>query len=346
MSIKKQVLKFWKIFLQERSNLEHALRHHCETEQKEISKILNVYLEELCNCQLMFEVGLQHYEMIFLSGQDKNAQIICALLKKMMPKGIEGTWLVHASLPPLSEKALHTILRLEDKEYTPDNFIVYYDIDEQNKCLNLEVYCKAYDVLEKNKANEVTMYLLSLFLGDIALEAYVNQIDLIDHQKTGDSALLTQLYEVLQDIIAEYQWVDYQDATMIYRIFKIQENTNQEAVRKDIKIMSSVHPVLMSELLEDVFHSYHEFFDFGGEFGYIYYENPYRDEKDALLRQKLEKVINNMLYKHGIARSIGGAMGSKYTYIDIAVFDKEEFLKAFHKMNTHISLSLAYTSFS
>ena len=56
-----------------------------------------------------------------------------------------------------------------------------------------------------------------------------------------------------------------------------------------------------------------EFKDCGGEYGYFYYEKLYEDEKEALVRQQLEKEINELLYEMSIARTMGGAVGIYYS---------------------------------
>ena len=65
MSIKKQVVRFWKIFETERKNLEKALIENNVEEIAEIKKILAVYFEELCNCELELEYDDGIFEITF-----------------------------------------------------------------------------------------------------------------------------------------------------------------------------------------------------------------------------------------------------------------------------------------
>ena len=71
----------------------------------------------------------------------------------------------------------------------------------------------------------------------------------------------------------------------------------------------------------------------------------YEDEKEALVRQQLEKEINDLLYPMSIARTMGGAVGEYYSYIDIAVFDKDGFMIALEKINEHMNFKIYYKSF-
>ncbi|MDF9824074.1 hypothetical protein M2475_000412 [Breznakia sp. PF5-3] len=345
MSIKKQVKRFWKVFLEEKNNLEKALAENNSGEINEIVKILNTYFEEFTNSSLEVGISDDFYELTFHSGQDKNVQLICAVLKSFAPKALSDKWIINAYLPPLSEKALHTVLRIKEQEYHPEDFIVYYTIDDVNKSFHVEIYCDAFSVLDPNKANEIAVYMLQLFIGECALEAYIGNIEVIDAQKGGNYAILPEFYEVMLEIIDEKEWPEYNDPTTIYRVYQLQDEKIVDEVRKDMKMIFTVHPILISEVLNNEFVTYHEFYDYGGEFGYLYYKNNHGSDADALYRQQLEKKLNELLFPHGIAKSIGGAIGTNYSYIDLAIYDKEEFLKALDKINNHLSVELTYKAF-
>ena len=79
--------------------------------------------------------------------------------------------------------------------------------------------------------------------------------------------------------------------------------------------------------------------------GYLYYEKLYEDEKEALVRQQLEKEINDLLYPMSIARTMGGAIGMYYSYIDLAVFDRDGFAIALEKINEKMKFKIYYHSF-
>ncbi|NBK99488.1 MAG: hypothetical protein EOM50_16010 [Erysipelotrichia bacterium] len=345
MSIKKQVVRFWKIFESERKNLETALIEHNHEEVEEIKKILATYFEEMCNCELTIEEEDGIFEITFLPEQEKNAQIICALLKQLAPSSVKTNWVIHDCLPPLSQKALHTILRLNNQEYSGEDFSVYYEIDTQNHCLDIEIYCDAFVSMEVNKAMEIAVYMTQLFIGEVALEAYINHIEVIDTKKSGNVSLLPYFYEMLLDIVSEQKWSEYNDATKIYRAYKLEEEKVSNEVRKDMKMVFTIHPLMIGETFSKESFIANQFFDLGGEYGYLYYEHANSEVNDALVRQKLEQKLNELLYPIGIARSIGGAIGTKYVYIDLAIFDKEDFLKVLPKINEKLSIKLHYAPF-
>lgn len=346
MSIRKQAMRFWKIFLEEKRNLETALLNHNEQEIQEIKKILGTYFEELCNCELEVEEEDGVFELLLFPEQEKNAQIICSLLKQIAPPEVKQNWVIHACLPPLSKKALSTIVRIKEQDYGSDQFVVYYEIDDEGHFVDVKLYCDAFAHLDPNKATEIGLYMLQLNIGEIALEGYINVINVVDEKPTQEKACsLSSFFEVLLDIIEEKEWTMYEDVTSIYRAYHLSEEKIEETLRKDMKMIVTMHPLLMNEYLNDEYFIYHQFFDLGGEYGYLYYENEVKSAGDAYVRQTLEKNIHELLYPLGIARTIGGAIGTKYAYIDLAIFDKEAFLKALPKINNKLDVKLAYKSY-
>ena len=70
-----------------------------------------------------------------------------------------------------------------------------------------------------------------------------------------------------------------------------------------------------------------------------------RMKKNALIRQTMEKRLDEQLQKLSIARTIGGAIGTFYSYIDVAVFDPDAFAIILEDLSTKISFALHYQPF-
>ncbi len=85
---------------------------------------------------------------------------------------------------------------------------------------------------------------------------------------------------------------------------------------------------------------------FGAQYGYLYYEITQEKEQIALVRQQLEKELQELLYPMSIARTIGGAIGTHYAYIDLIVFEQEALAILLEKINEHLSFPLYYQAFS
>lgn len=348
MYIKHRVQNFWKYFILNREELEHALRENDHHEITHLLQDLNEHLKTICACGMEVEMSdTGFYEMTFTPQGNKNAQFATALLKKDAPQALSEDWIINAVRPPLSERAIHTILRIKDKEVTGADFHVYYTINEISKTLDIKVYCEALKDVEEKRRESMVAFMLELFIGELEFEARISSIEIIDtpDEEAENFCLLPNLYEDIYDIIIDQDWMEYHDPLSIYMAYKLDEKPVSETLRKDMKLIVTTNPQLQEELLSDSYEMCKEFKDCGGEYGYFYYEKLYEDEKEALVRQQLEKEINELLYEMSIARTMGGAVGIYYSYIDVAVFDKDAFAIALAKINEKMNFKVYYQPF-
>ena len=239
-------------------------------------------------------------------------------------------------------------MRIKDHVYSGADFTVFYEIDEENKCLHAQVYCPGYrDILDEERKREMSAYMLELFLGELELEARIASVEAVDEPAADceNFCLLPNFYEDVCDIIIAHDWLEYHDPTSIYMVYKLNEQPVHDTLRNDMKLIITTNALLQEEVLQRNYDSCKDFKDKGGEYGYLYYENPYEDEKNALIRQTMEKRLDEQLQKLSIAHTIGGAIGTFYSYIDVAVFDPDAFAIILEDLNTKISFALHYQPF-
>ena len=213
---------------------------------------------------------------------------------------------------------------------------------------------KAHELLETICLDKATQHYKQgvaqkfgeLFIGELELEARINSITIIDTPSDEENVcLLPNFYEDICDIIIDEEWSEYHDPTTIYMAYKLDEKLPSETLRKDMKMIITTNPQLQEELLNQEYQSCKDMKERGAEYGYLFYEVLYEDEKEALLRQQLEKEINKLFYDMSLARTIGGAIGIHYSYIDVAVFDIDGFKIALEKLNEKLSFKIYYRSF-
>lgn len=346
MNTKHRVQNFWKYFLEIRKHLETSLKEGNVEEYQHILKDLNDKLQNICGCNMEVEISdTGFYEMTFDTAGNKTSQYCAALLKKDAPKEMAEDWIINSFIPPLSDKAMHTVLDIQGKQYTGADFKVYYTIDDESKTLVLKVYCEGLKELDENRRQSLVAYMLELFIGELEFEARISHVVIIDHEIDEENVcLLPNLYEDICDIIIDRDWMEYHDPLSIYTAYKLDEKPVSETLRNDRKLIITTNPQLQEEVLNKCYDTCKEFRALGGEYGFLYYEILYHDEKEALVRQQLEKEINDLLYPMSIARTMGGAVGEYYSYIDIAIFDMDGFLIALEKINEKMTFTLYYQS--
>lgn len=353
MNAKQRIQNFWKYFETVQSDLETALRHEDIHDIAHVLDDLNQRLQHICGCKVeveMSETGF--YEMTFATGGDKTAQLCAAVLKKDAPKQMADNWIINAFRQPLSERAMHSVLEINGKQYTGADFKIYYTIIAETKSIAIKVFCEGLQELEDRKRENVVAYMLELFVGELEFEARIGSVEILDEPSDEENiCLLPNFYEDICDIIIDQEWMEYHDPLAIYMAYKLDEKPVSETLRNDMKLIVTTNPQLQEELLHKEYETCKDFIDKGGEYGYIYYEVLYDDsskkepEKEALVRRQLEKEINDLLYPMSIARTMGGAIGVYYSYIDIAVFDQDGFMTALAKINEKMNFKMYYKAF-
>lgn len=347
MNNKHRVQNFWKYFMTIQTALETALKEQDHHEIKHLLSDIGERLKTVCGCRMeveMSETGF--FEMTFATGGDKTAQLCSALLKKDAPKQLHENWIINAFRPPLSERALNSYVQVNGKQVHGGDVYVYYTIEEESRTLALKLYCEAWKGVEETQKQSIAAYMLELFIGELELEARISNIELVDEQLDEENVcLLPNLYEDLCDIIVDRDWIEYHDPLSIYVAYKLDEKPVSETLRKDMLFIITTNPQLQEEILNKEYATCKDFCDKGGEYGYLYYERLYEDEKEALVRQQLEKQVNDLLYPMSVARTMGGAIGIYYSYIDVAIYDIDAFRIALEKINEKMSFAIYYRPF-
>lgn len=347
MHTKQRVMNFWKYFMGIQKEVEHALAHNKEEEKQELLREINLQIESVCDGAGELDYHDGFYELTIHGGANKTKQYICSLLKENAPKELIQDWIINSYRQPLSETALAMVVKLEDKEYSGADFMVYYEIDEQAKCIHVKIYSEALSSLDQNKKQNIAIAMLELFIGEIELEARIGDIVILDAPDTEaeNFCLLPNFYEDICDIVIDKEWSEYKEPCSIYSAYKLDKEIVSETLRKDMKLIITTNPQLQEELLNHELDSCNEALRFGACYGYVFYEFEQKGEEIALVRQQLEKELQELLYPMSIARTIGGAIGTHYAYVDLIVFDIDAFEIILERLNTHLPFPVYYRQF-
>lgn len=347
MNLKQRVQHFWNYFMSVCEDVQEALDTQANADIKRLLTDINEQLKGITGSKMEIERSeTGFYEMTFACGSDKTAQLSSALLKKDAPKELAENWIINAFRQPLSALALQRMITIEGKAYTGADFKVYYTINDVSKTLDIKVYCEGLLHVKEDVKERLCAHMLELFLGELEFEARISSVVILDEPADDENiCLLPNLYEDICDIIVDQDWVEYHDPLSIYMAYKLDEMPVSETLRNDMKLIITTNAQLQEELLRHEFDTCKDFHELGGEYGFLYYETLYEDEKEALIRQTMEKEINDLLYPMSIARTMGGAVGAHYSYVDVAVFDQDAFEVALAKMNEKLTFRIYYKAF-
>lgn len=350
MSAYKNAQLFWQHF----EAVQNELKDYLLTQNYEnLNSLVEKLDEEVYECtgsHFFVENLYEEYEMTFDTGPNKTTQYLTALYKSMAPESIKKGWIINASLPPLSQKAIQAQVQIKENVYTLADFHVFYETIEQTETLSCKLYCPAFQLISnpENK-KEMSMYLIELAIGECAYEAYLGSVDFVDLPPEEDSKFcnLIDFYEKIMDEVQNNHWKEYVNPLDIFSVYQPIQDFAHDSLRKDMKYIFTTHPLLIEETLENKHDVLADIDSKEGQFGFIYYSNLFHNKEDALYRQELSKQLDEELMKLKVAKVIGGAIGKSFSYIDLIVYDKDSFLKAFSSIKKQLktSVELYYESF-
>ena len=349
MSVLTNIHEFWSRFADEEQDLLKALKNKDYTSLMEVLEGLDQESYAISGAHFFVEDSFEQPEMTFDAGPNKTSQYITQQMKKLAPSEIKKTWIINDTLPPLSQKAVEAQLQIKDEVYTLFDFTVFYQVDPNTQSFICELYCPGFRLIDNPEhKREMCIYLIELAIGQNCFESYVSSADFLDVPKDGSSFCnLTELYEVIMDTVDKEHWKEYKNPTEIYSVYQPHQDIAHDSLRKDMKIIFTTHPLLVEESLGNGKDVLLDLKAKDGEYGYIYYSNLYSGKDDAILRQEISKQIDAIFAPLHCAKVIGGAIGKSYSYIDLIIFDKDMFEKAFEQIQQQLSdkVELHYRSF-
>ena len=331
---------FWRNFLKKDATIRQALINQDTKTLESIMDQLDDKAVQITGAHIFLEYAYDNFELTFDTGPNKTSQYLAQLCVDLAPKEIKEQWILNASLPPLSQKAVQSSVQMKDQTYTLQDFYAFYQEDEDNQMFNVQIYCPGYALIgNPERKKEMSMYVVELAIGLLAYESYMGSIDFID-QPNQEMAFcsLIDFYEVVMETEKKKGWKVYPKVTDIYSVFQPNQEIVHDSLRKDMKYIFSTHPLLVEETLEDALQDVRQDAHVkGASFQYIYYPHLFDTQQDATFRQELSKKMEAIFAQTHCADVMGGAIGKSYAYIDVIVYDQEKFQSVFEQIKKQIT---------
>lgn len=235
-------LALWKHFEEKQGAIINCLKAEQYEELNELIQELDEEVMEISGAHFFVESFYDSFEMTFDTGPNKTTQYLCQMLCDIAPKSVKQKWIMNATLPPMSQKAIQAMVQIKNEEYTLADFHVFYQIE--NDMLDCKVYCPGFNLIgnPENK-KEMSMYLMELAIGQLAYEAYICRVDFID---TPDSDMkfcqMIDFYEVIMALVEKNHWKVYDKPIDIYSVYQPIQDFAHDALRKDMKLIFTTHP--------------------------------------------------------------------------------------------------------
>ena len=138
-------LAFWKHFEEKQGAIINCLKAEQYEELNELIQELDEEVMEISGAYFFVESFYDSFEMTFDTGPNKTTQYLCQMLCDIAPKSVKQNWIMNATLPPMSQKAIQAMVQIKNEEYTLADFHVFYQIE--NDMLDCKVYCPGFNLI-------------------------------------------------------------------------------------------------------------------------------------------------------------------------------------------------------
>lgn len=351
MSVYTNAAAFWKLFAKHQSGIQLALQQQDYEALQTHLEPLREQANKIAGCGFFVEDAADQYEMTFDPGPNKTSQYLAQYITDLCPARILNVWIVNPCLGPLSQKAIEAQVQIKDQVYSISDFHVFYTTDAKSQTFQCKVYCPGYTLIDNTEnKKEMSMYLMETAIGQTLYEAYVGSVDYCDQppEEKMDFCNLADFYEAIMTVVERDGWKTYKSPLEIYSVYQPFQDFAHDSLRKDMKIIFTTHPLLTEETLGDTQDVLMDLKAKDGEYGYVYYANPFSGKDDAIFRQELSRQLDKAMTSVHAGKVIGGAIGKSFSYIDWIVFDQTAFRKAFARIKKQLDpkVELHYRTFS
>lgn len=326
-SFKNRVAKFWDTFSEKESQIRKMMDDKVEGEK------LIAFVDEVLQTafhKVYFEMGVNEegkYELILTPEGDRVKLIQIHYWLQHAPESLLDKWNFHSTKPGKGNSGFR--LDMFGVSLNQEDMQIYTEPDEERKKIDIQVYSPKLMELEENQRYSMLFIELDQFISEIYTMEYIGFVDFIEEAPEDEQSVpIEKLKAYIDYIINENDWPKPGNPCDEYSAYNMKPPQAEEwELRKDVVAgYTSCIPFLNAYYSgeNELFDSYNED---GVVFGFIFYDNSnIPRENTVAFRGNIEDKIAEKAIDKGIANTIGGATGYKYSYIDFVIFDFESFI--------------------
>lgn len=326
-NFKKQVELFWTTFDKEEASIRKMMLENTDPETlvQTMSKTLKVAFEDM-----PFEMGINKedkHELILSPNGNRIILIQIMYLLKYKPEHLDKHWNFYSSKPAHGYEGME--LSMYGLKIPANDFLIYTDLNENAKIINIEVYAPALNDLNENEKYTALFIMLDLFLGELYTMEYIGSVDFAPEEKEGvESIPLFKMKSYIDYLINEHDWEKTKDITKQYTGYRANAAEDPKELRQDVFIGSTSCFEIIRELGQENIYPLAALEEDGVYVGYIFYDNStVPDDQMVPQRADIEDALYEVCEKQGIADGIGGATGSINSYMDFIIYDLDAFIE-------------------
>ena len=335
INFEERVNRFWKWFEENEKVISDYIDQKSDMSSEEIIEFVSNGVGLISN-NLQFNFG-GNYEFTFTIEGKEYLFYLTPRIAAAMPEKLKSKW---KFFPYMQKQDIaDSNFRMYNKDLSFKEILVSAEYDENTNFFNLKFYNKKLNELEEDYAYNVFSIMLEHAVGENILKLYLlGDVEKADKKLDG-MIELTKLYDFIMDTLKNKNKQIIADPVNNYTVYKWEPTDN--FFREDIFMGSTCYMELIDDYANYNVDAFINISKMGARAVYLAYEfseNEDNDFEDENINQKLfdegNKItdeLESIMGEKGSGKEIGIVLGNAYGitggYIDLLLYNQNEFIK-------------------
>ena len=335
INFEERVNRFWKWFEENEKVISDYIDQKSDMSSEEIIKFVSNGVGLISN-NLQFNFG-DNYEFTFTIEGKEYLFYLTPRIVAAMPEKLKSKWKFFHYMQ--KQDIADSNFRMYNKDLSFKEILVSAEYDENTNFFNLKFYNKKLNELEEYYAYNVFSIMLEHAVGENILKLYLlGDVEKADKKLDG-MIELTKLYDFIMDTLKNKNKQIIADPVNNYTVYKWEPTDN--FFREDIFMGSTCYMELIDDYANYNVDAFINISKMGARAVYLAYEfseNEDNDFEDENINQKLfdegNKItdeLESIMGEKGSGKEIGIVLGNAYGitggYIDLLLYNQDEFIK-------------------
>ncbi len=231
-------------------------------------------------------------------------------------------WSFYGSRQPTAAEDLKGVaIQIGGEEQVDvERFALRTTVDDESQCIDIVAWHPALQHVPEEHHLQILFLLLDESLGEFGTQMWLGTVAVEPFEADEKSKWLHELPKFIEQVNAYHRW-EKTPPLECYTLYEI--NAPSETPRGDTVVGSTCIPSVVFELLE------HEgklpedpFEGLGAEFAYVAIDGAvFPDGGESEVRGNIEDALGDALEQDLSGRTLGGAFGTRESYIDLLLLD-------------------------
>ena len=335
INFEERVNRFWKWFEENEKVISDFIEQKSNMSSEEIIEFVSNGVALISN-NLQFVFG-GNYEFTFTVEGKEYLFYFTPRIVAAMPDKLKNKW---KFFPYMQKQDIaNSNFRMYNKDLSFKEILVYPEYDEDTNFFNLKFYNKKLNELEEDYAYNAFYIMLEHAVGE-----NISKLYLLGNVEKSDKKLdgmieLTKLYDFIMDTLKNKNKEIILDPINRYTVYECKPTDN--FFREDIFMGNTCYMELIDDYVNYNIDAIVNISKMGARAVYLTYvfsDNKDNDFNDENINQKLFDERNNisdelesMMGEKGSGKEIGIVLGSAFGilcgYIDLLLYNQDEFIK-------------------